>query len=418
MIIGETKRHVASRLAVAVLIGISLVAAVARHADAQAPTDIGAAPPPKLVWERNVDLLLSPPNPDERPDPLGTILAFGARADGGAVIVGFNPSSAAERRPHIVAIDGAGKDAFARDLSDPPGSEKTGATTLWATISADGRGPVWLFQTWRPGTDPARDDAAARSRLVGFDAAGREIAGAQLPAKVPVVRDFEPRRHARVMRHLPDGSLLAGGTAWPGPPIWWFARFSVSGQLLYEQVSRRFPDYIDDVAGNADGGFSLLMSDAEHGTETVTLRRHDINGRLVARYPMPELRHAIHCALLSGPTEHMRVVNNGADAEPTRSELVWHQAGRGIVKRIDLGARGCQGMTRSGNTVVLDLHGLPTIDDAPGTFLALVDGAVRWAKPMDAIVMAAPVAGGGALVLRVVEENGRQVLKLTRYAAP
>jgi len=382
------------------------------------PIAVNDLPPPKLAWERMLDIPLRPERSDERPDPLGEVIVLAPRFDGGALIVSYDPSAAATGGLRLLAIDVAGGTMFDVPISNPAGPASGTITTNSVALSAEAPGTIWLFHTWRLPTRPDVDEGPAASRLLAFDATGHETMTTRLPERIANDRVLAPQRQARVLRRMPDGSLLAAGTAWYGPPIWWFARFTTSGKLLHEQSSRGFPDYIEDVRGNADGGFSLLMVDAEDRHEKVTVRRYGADGRLAARFPEPELPQSINCAVSLGPQRQMRVLPIEADGERSKAEIVWHEAGRGIVGRYPLGSLGCDDLQRNGEAVLMMGADLPIQDEAPPIFVGFLGEKPLWRRAEASLATGAPAADGGAVILSVGKDGDKERMKLARYKLP
>lgn len=398
-------------------IAFAFALAVCGTAVAQDAKVFAEAPAPKLLWERPVALHIPPTAADERPDPMSGVMAFAARPDGGAVIVGSDPANPALRHPRIVALTGDGREVFAQTLSVPRGVSPQKLVTVTLRLEASRPGPLWLFQSWEV-TD--NDSGPTRSRLIGIDERGRQVAESRLPDQVKHLPGMiNPRRRAAVLRRMPDGSLLAGGTIYDGPPVWWFGRFSTTGHFLFEQASRGFPDFIEDAHVNADGGFSLLLVDNDyHDSEKPTLRRYAADGRLVERIGLPDLRYALYCAILLGPRLQLRAQGDEGTGERTRSELIWYEPGPGIVARLGMGARSCERLDRAGNTVVMTSAALPIVDDGPLQVTAIVDRQVRWHLKIDEPAQAIALPDGGALVLRVLGGPKDYRLSLMRYAAP
>ena len=402
---------------------LTLLAAIALcgSAAAQDAKVFAEAPAPRLVWERAIELHIPPAADDERPDPMSGVMAFAARPDGGAVIVGADPAKPTLRLPRLVALDGDGKVAFAQTLSLPAGAQADRMINVSIRLDAARPGPLWLFHSWESGSPADADSQPTRSRLIGLDNGGRQIAESWLPRRVARDPAFvNPRRRAAVLRRMGDGSLLVGGTINDGPPVWWFARFSTSGRFLYEQASRGHPDFVEDAHVNPDGGFSLMMFDTDLGeSEKVALRRYGADGRLVERVRMPEFRYALYCAILLGPRLQLRAQGDeDATKERSKSELVWHEPGTGIIERLGLGARSCERLDRADNTVVMTSAAVPIVDDGPLQVSAIVDRKLRWHLKSEEPAQAVALPDGGALVLRVLGGPKDYRLSLARYAWP
>lgn len=344
------------------------------------------APAPILVWERTLDVPVPGPERQGRPaEALDGVLALAGRSDSGAVVVVLGATGAAGWPARVLAFDGAGKPLVDHTLSVRAAA--SGARSMAATAAVDASAPdrIRAFVPWMPRDGDAGTGAVPATRLVGLDPSGRLEVATDLP---PRIADSDPAvtlRTAAVPRRMPDGSLTAGGTAYYAPPYWWYARFTTGGRLLHEAMSRGFPDYIEDVRGNEDGGFSLAMVDADGESEKAAVRRYGADGRLAARHRLKELAQDAMCsAALTGPAGHVRAQSFDAPnpANPgsivvTRSELVWHEAGKGVVARLPLGPNGCMGLSRAGTRIVAAAQALGS-DEAGFTAGLAGPGRAAW----------------------------------------
>jgi len=366
------------------------------------------APKPTQVWEQSLDI--GAPPPDYR--PLDPVRAVAARHDGGVLLVVQGTDSPAR----LLAFDAAGKALYSRPLLAPDGMKRA---WLWsAAINGEASDRVWLFLTWQSG---ANDASLEQSQLVSVEPDGVRGTVVRLPRGVGSGKDGTDKRAVATLRRLRDGSLVAGGTIGTGPPAWWYARFTTGGRLLHEAKSRRFPDYVEDAWGNADGGYTLLMVDAEGGSERATMRRFGPDGRQASRQDLKGIQQSYPCATLVGEGRHMRpqreeVKTPGQSSPGERTVLVVHELGRGIVRRIDLPAP-CSAMTRTGGSIVIALVHAPADGRQTHRLLGLsTAGDTRWSLDVDApeLTMAA-MPDGGVVVVRV--EAGT-VARLTRYRVP
>jgi hypothetical protein len=309
---------------------------------------------------------------------------------------------------HLIVVDGNGRTIADRALPPPEGLR--GPFVEAAAINADVVDRAWALLTWE-------GDDAYVSQLVPIAVDGTAGAVLRLPKSAPpsMSGNDSDERVPRFLRRLPDGSLIAGGAASLGPPSWWFARFTTGGRLLHEAKSRRYPDYVDDAWANADGGFTLLMVDAEHGSETVTLRRYGRDGKLAQRHQFPALRQSIGCAALVGETRQMRLHTYESTS---RTVLVVHDADRGIVRQIDLGGGVCHALQRSGTRVVLASQA--DGDRKPFTLRGLsLAGDTRWSIDIAAQdVRIAASQDDGVIVLRLDIADGKPRMMLARYRLP
>ena len=363
-------------------------------------------PKPTPVWEQTLDI--GTPPPDYR--PIDPIRALAARHDGGLLVVVQGANTPAR----LLAFDAAGKALYSRPLPTPDGMKRPWLAV--ATVNGEATDRVWLFLTWRSG-----DDSPEQSQLVSIDTGGAVSTTALLPRAIAAGKDTTDVRGATVLRRLRDGSLIAGGTVGFGPPSWWYARFTTSGRLLHEAKSRRFPDQVEDGWGNADGGYTLLMVDAEGGREHVTIRRFGPDGKQVSRRELPELQQSYPCAVLVGEMRHMRpqreqIKTPGQASSAERDILVVHEVGRGIIRRIELDAP-CGEMRRIGNSVVIALAKPAAGGSQTNRLLGVSSaGDVRWSLDIDAPdLRIAPMPDGGVAVARI--EAGT-VAQLARYRGP
>ncbi len=372
---------------------------------------------PTLVWERVIDVEpMGEPRSDELRywhGPLGTLRGLTARPDGGALFVAHAANGEAAR---LVAIDGAGKDVFRHPLTPPAGRPKPGLFA--ATINGEAADKAWLLSTW---SSLGAGDRPPVTELLAVDATGRAIQTRGLPPAIGRMKPADIARKATVLRRLKDGSLVAGGTAWHAPPVWWYARFTTTGNLLHEAVSAKFPDHVVDARGNEDGGYSLLMVDAGGGRETATIRRHGADGKLLARNAFDDVL-ALGCAVLVGPTLQLRVAD-AAERSPGAAPgnaLVLHDVDRAVRRRVDLGTLRCTSLARAGDALVMVAE--PAVETTPPTRIVVgfaSTGEPRWRlDPAGEDVVVAPLADGGALVARVDKAGDKPVVKLARYRSP
>lgn len=395
----------------AVLIGCWAIVASAGIA-------FGQAPAPKMVWERPIELPSVEREVPEDGSAYGVLRMVG-RPDGGAVIAaveGRKGRSNTLEALRVVAVDGAGKDLWTRKLA-VPGGHNNAARMTSAALEASDPARIWVLQSWS-----TRDDVdEGVSRIVGLNrTGGMEIAVANprlhfghQPSRMTV-------RAAERMTRLADGSLLATGTHFSGPPQWWYARFDKAGKLMWEKGSKGFPDMAQDAWPLPDGGASVLLVDAGDGPEMPTFRRIAADGRTLENHRLEDVAPFFTCAVLSGPRTHVRGASD-FDVKlqrPVKTEILWHEVGRGVTHRIDTGLRPCSQIARQGTNVIF-------ISEAAGSdrkrlLLALApDGVVRWRLELPGSVDVAPLADGGAVVLREIEEAGKPPrLVLTRYATP
>lgn len=371
------------------------------------PGAVAAQPlKPTLVWEQSLDI--GAPPPDYR--PIDPIRALAARHDGGLLLV----VQGADTPARLLAFDVAGKTLYSRSLSAPNGMKRPWLVS--AVVNGEATDRVWLFLTWSSG-----DESPDQSQLLAIDSGGAVGITARLPRSVVVGKDATDIRGAVVLRHLRDGSLIAGGTVGFGPPSWWYARFTTGGRLLHEAKSRRFPDQVEDAWGNADGGYTLLMVDAEGGREHVTIRRFGPDGKQVSRLELPELQQSYPCAVLAGETRHMRpqreeIKTPGQASPAERNVLVVHEVGRGIIKRIELDGP-CGEMKRIGGSIVVALVKATAGGSQTNRLLGMnAAGDARWSLDIDAPELRmAPMPDGGVVVVR---SDAGTVARLTRYRAP
>jgi hypothetical protein len=376
------------------------------------------APAPKLVWERPIEL------PSVEPEDLTSDAAYGvlrmvARPDGGVVIAaveGRKGRTDTLEALRVVAVDGTGKDLWTRKLAVPGGLNKTARMTS-AAMEASDPARTWVFQAWS-----TRDDVdEGVSRIVGLNRNGgievgvanprRQLAGSA--ARMVV-------RSAVKLTPLNDGSLLALGTHYFGPPQWWYARYDKAGRLLWERGSKGFPDLAEDAWPLPDGGASVLMIDAENGPEMPTFRRIAADGRTLESIRLEDVAQYFACAVLIGPRSHVR---GAADFDVklqryARTEILWHEIGRGITHRIDTGLRSCSQIVRNGaNAIFISEAAEP---DKKRLLLALAPGGVvRWRLELPGSLEVAATPDGGAVVLREIPQKDKPPrLLLSRYAAP
>lgn len=378
------------------------------------------APAPKLVWQRPIELPTV--EREERVDGSAFgVLAMVARPDGGVVIAAVEDRKGRKNTLEalrVVAVDGAGKDLWTRKLAVPGGSNGN-ARMRSAAIEASDPARVWVFQAWS-----TRDDVdAGASRIVGLNRnGGMEIAVANGRPRFVASseRHMVVREAVRLVR-LSDASLLAVGTHYFGPPQWWYARYDKAGKMLWERGSKGFPDYVEDAWPQPDGGASLLMVDAENRSERPIFRRIAADGRQLEQHDLVELSQQVGCTALIGLRRQVRaIVDFDVKAQRIRkTEIVWHEQGRGVTHRIDIGPRGCGRIVRDGSAAIY-FDSSVWDKDAKGLVLALTsDGAVRWRLELPGSLDVAPTSDGGAIVLQEIEEEGKAArLVLTRYAAP
>lgn len=380
---------------------------------------LAQTPAPKVVWERPIELP-SVEREDPRDGSAFGVLKLVARPDGGVVIAaveGRKGRSNTLEALRIVAVDGAGRDLWTRKLAVPGGTNGN-ARMQSAALEASDPARTWVFQAWS-----SRDDVdEGASRIVGLNRnGGMEIAVANGARRFgpPGQRDMVVRQASHLAR-LSDGTLLAGGTHYFGPPQWWYARYDKAGRMLWERGSRGFPDFVEDVWPLPDGGASLLMVDAEDRNERPVLRRIAADGRRLEQHELPEFAQSFSCTALLGPRSQIRAVED-FDVKRQRllkTEIVWHELGRGVTHRIDIGARKCGRVVRGGTAAVFVSDRWE--QERKPLILALTsDGAIRWRlEPAESVEVAA-MADGGAIVLREIEEKDKPPrLVLTRYAAP
>jgi hypothetical protein len=163
------------------------------------------------------------------------------------------------------------------------------------------------------------------------------------------------------------------------------------------------------------------MVDAENRSERPIFRRIAADGRRLEQHDLAEFSQQFGCTALIGPRHQVRaVVDFDYKAQRIRkTEIVWHEMGRGVTQRIDIGTRGCGRILRSGAAAVYFDSNMWD-KDAKGLVLALAaDGAIRWRLELKGSLDVAPTSDGGAIVLQEIEEDGRPArLVLSRYAAP
>lgn len=376
------------------------------------------APAPKLVWQRPVELPSVEPE-DPLNDPAYGVLRMVARPDGGVVIAaveGRKGRTDTLEALRVVAVDGSGKDLWTRKLAVPGGNNRT-ARMHAAAIDASDPARTWVFQSWS-----TRDDVdEGVSRVVGLNRnGGMEIAVANPRRRLGGSTAHMVVRSATRLTPLADGSLLATGTHYFGPPQWWYARYDKAGRLLWERGSKGFPDLAEDAWPLPDGGASVLMIDAEDGPEMPTFRRIAADGRTLENHKLEDVAQFFACAVLIGPRSHVRGASD-YDVKLQRNvktEILWHEIGRGITHRIDTGLRACSQIVRDGANAIF-------ISEAaePGTkrlLLALApEGVVRWRLELPGSLDVAALADGGAVVLREIKEADKPPrLLLSRYAPP
>lgn len=375
------------------------------------------APAPKIVWERPIGL----PSV-EREDPADGsafgVLRMEARPDGGVVIAaveGRKGRTNTLEALRIIAVDGAGKDLWTRRLA-VPGGVNGNARMRSAAIDASDTARTWIFQAWS-----TRDDVdEGVSRLVALNhTGGMVVAVANGPRRFGQPGTSISREASRLTR-LHDGSLLATGSHSFGPPQWWYARYDKAGRMMWERGSQGFPDYAHDAWPLPDGGAALLLLDAEGGPERPALRRISADGGKLEQHDIADVADAIGCARLTGPRSHVRVVED-IDYKANKvlkSEIVWHEIGRGIVHRLDTGGLRCSRIERAGTTAIYISYAVAP--QGTRAVIALTGaGGVRWRLDLSPLIDVAPLADGGAVVLREIEEKDKPPrLVLTRYAAP
>ncbi|QQS12842.1 MAG: hypothetical protein IPK81_00695 [Rhodospirillales bacterium] len=268
------------------------------------------------------------------------------------------------------------------------------------------------------------DEGPAVSRLSAVDVGRGVSVERRLPRHIAASRDDIDMRQAAVLRVMRDGSLLADGTGYFGPPYWWFARFSTTGNLLYEAKSRRFPDYVEDAREDDGGGYSLLMVDAEGGTERPTLRRYGVDGRLATQRAYPDMTQHVGCTAFAGASGQFRgraeYERRGSSDELSRTWLDLFDAAGKRRRSLDLGAHDCAALRREGATVVVVATGLVESKPRPAYVASIAaDGGVRWRLDLPSdIVKAAPAVDGGAVVARIDVVDNRTVVRVVRYRAP
>lgn len=363
-----------------------------------------AAQTPTQVWDRTIEITA----PRQYTGALDAVAAVAARGDGVVMVV-----RSADGPDRLLAFDGSGKELFARPLMAPDGMRRPVVRS--AAINGEAPDRIWVFLSW-----DGDDGSPTQSQLLSVEPDGVRATTVRLPTVIPPSNGGSDMRDIRVLRRLRDGSLIAGGTAAPGPPIWWYARFTTSGRLLHEAKSRRFPDHVDDVWGNDDGGYTLLMVDAEGGRERIAVRRFGADGKQALRRELPELAFSYPCAVLVGQLRQMRPqtreVKRPGEQPAEHTDLVIHEVGRGVVRRVDLGPVACREMTRGGDTISVLVSA--TIDgrEAQRVIALNTAGDVRWKLDLDArtaSVMATP--DGGAIV---VQSQGEKSARIVRYRAP
>lgn len=372
---------------------------------------------PRLVWERPVELPSI-----EREQPVDGsafgILRVEARPDGGVVIAaveGRKGRTNTLEALRIVAIDGAGKDLWTRRLA-VPGGVNGKARMRSAAIDASDPSLTWIFQAWS-----TRDDVdEGASRLVALNRTGGMLAAvAGGPRRFGQPGAAISREASKLLR-LQDRSLLAIGSHSFGPPQWWYARYDRAGKMMWERGSEGFPDFTHDAWPLPDGGATLLLMDAENRRERPAMRRISADGRKLEQHDVVDVDDAVGCAKLIGPRSHVRAIED-VDYRANRvrkSEIGWHEIGRGIVHRIDTGGLRCSRIERAGTAAVYVSNEVEP--HKTRTVIALSPaGGVRWRIELTGSIDVAPMADGGALVLREVEEQSKPPrLVLARYAPP
>lgn len=372
---------------------------------------------PKVLWERPVEL----PSVERESPSDGSafdVLNLVARPDGGVVIAaveGRKGRANTLEALRIVAIDGAGKDLWTRRLAVPAGVNGN-ARMRSAAIDASDTSRTRIFQAWS-----TRDDIdEGVSRLVALNHTGGMVAAVANGRR----RFGEPgmaiSRTASKLQRLHDGSLLAIGSHSFGPPQWWYARYDNAGKMMWERGSQGFPDFSHDAWPLPDGGATLLLMDAEGGRARPAVRRISADGRKLEQHDMSDDDDAIGCAKLIGPRSHVRAIEDvDYKANKVRkSEIAWHEIGRGIVHRIDTGGLRCSRIERADTTAVYVSYAVEPHNKRAVIALSPA-GGVRWRIDLPGWIDVAPLADGGALVLREIEEQGKPPrLVLTRYAAP
>ncbi len=406
------------------LAGALATLAVAMSATAQdtLAIEVLKAPPPVLLWERVVDVPVATRPAGEAhywAGPLLHLRALGARGDGRALIVAGAASGEAVR---LFGVRGDGRDAFSMPLPAPADVPK--AALRHATLNGEGRDKTWALLTWRPAGE--QDAGPIATQLIGIEGPEYRTTSRQLPRYIPPGRSEIDERQANVLRRLRDGSLLAGGTAYYGPPYWWFARFTVEGKLFHESKSRGFPDFVEDARGNEDGGYSLLMVDAERGGAPATLRRYGADGKLTTRRLFEDLPAYGYCSVLTGANTHLRYrpesERKPGDKSDTfaRGRLVLVDAYGAIARRIGMGPNECTSLSRTGDGIVLVATRSEAGDTPPMIVAGFTPaGAQRWRLDVPSgIAKVEPLADGGVLVARPDVADGKPVVKLARYRAP
>ncbi len=403
---------------VSILVGVT-TATMAQNRPAPAAPDALLAPAPRLVWERIVDLpaTRTPADDEHRP---WNLRALAARGDGGALIVAGGTSGEAAR---LIGVRGDGADAFSMPLPAPAGVGKKPVLRS-AALNGEGRDRIWVFLTWRPAGEP--DVGPVATQLIGIDGPAYRTVVRQLPRFVH--RGLDPRgplevdeREATVLRRLPDGSLLAGGTAYFGPPAWWFARFTVDGTLFHERTTRLYPTSVEDARGNEDGGYSLLLVEAPP-----TLLRYGADGKSKTRRSFEGFRSDGDCAVLTGANTHLRYDPEYERKQPdhgdtlARGRLVLVDADGGVARRIGMGANECAALRRTGDGIVLVATPAGAGDTPPMIVAGFTPtGEQRWRLDLPAgVARVEPLADGGVLVARPGVVDGKPVVKLARYRAP
>lgn len=374
---------------------------------------------PKLVWERPIELP-SVEREDRADGSAYGVLSIVARPDGGVVIAaveGRKGRTNTLESLRVFAFDGAGKDLWTRKLA-VPGGHNGNARMRSAAIDASDPARTWVFQAWS-----TRDDVdEGVSRLVGLNRnGGMEIAVANGRRRFgPPDRTHGVVRQAARLTPLSDGTLLATGTHYFGPPQWWYARYDKAGRMLWERGSEAFPDYVEDAWALPDGGASLLIVDAEDRSERPAFRRIAADGRRLEQHDLDGFAQGFGCAALIGPRSQVRTVED-FDFKAQRlvkTEIIWQEMSRGVTHRIDIGTRRCERMARSGTAAIL----VSNRSEAERTPLLLglsPEGAIRWRLEPRGSVEVAALADGGAIVLHEIEENDMPPrLVLARYAPP
>ena len=394
-----------------------LGAAIAAVGATLALAGVAVAQTPVVLWQRPVEL----PSVEREMPADGSafgVLRIEARPDGGVVIAaveGRRGRVNSLEALHIVAIDGAGKDLWTRRLA-VPGGVNGHARMRAAAIDASEPSRTWIFQAWSTREDI--DEGA--SRLLALNHTGGMVAAvANGPRRFGGPGTVIARMASKLTR-LHDGSLLAIGSHSFGPPQWWYARYDKAGKMMWERGSKGFPDFTHDAWPLPDGGASLLLMDAEERRERPALRRISADGRKLEQHDIVGVDDGVGCAKLIGPQTHVRAVED-VDYRANhvrKSEIVWHEIGRGITRRIDTGGLRCSTIERAGSAAVYVSYAAEPNDKR--TVIALLPtGGVRWRVELAGSIDIASLADGGALVLREIEDKGKPPrLVLTRYAAP